>query len=426
MARLVLVAVITALALVNAQSDFPTVCPTSYTCAAVGASCFPTSPLNSVACTQSDEVYNSNYTACICSIRPIVTDSSVLGGTCFELYSSSPAYVHTCRKSDVNQGPGQQPLLKWYLSSSKYIGDVCTSDYQCSPPRQCISGKCAANLALGDVCKNTTVFTGTFPNYGMCSTMAYCPQYNITTQDSLELSYCTPKLALGATCYVYDDKPCAGHAARCLSTSNVYPSSAWGTCVLEQFNFVLPGMRANDSRQCTSGYWNGTTQLCLDRDAIIAAGIVNLGADCTYDSDCSSLYAGTTVSHCACNGGGAANKAVCKSSVSNIATLAQRQAARATELANYQKLWVGGCESYTGSTQTTDYCGFRAGVTYTSDGSDSDSFAEACAIYRARKAAGVPDCDGILTAYCGALHTMTVSMVSIVAMALFAWLGPKA
>jgi len=156
---------------------------------------------------------------------------------------------------------------------------------------------------------------------------------------------------------------------------------------------------------------------CLDYQTIYGTFKALINTVCTADANCTNPDSSKSAGY-----GGSCN--VCNSAtgvltcgwMNDPATLA---ASTALNTKNKKALWNLGCTEnpYTpnpGVAASTDFCSVRAG-TFVAQG--------ICAALKAAVAAGLPDC-GVLAA-CGALHTMTTSVLSIVALIIAAWAGPK-
>jgi hypothetical protein len=356
--------------------QFPVTCQSAiYLCAAVNGSC-DTDVIAGVyvnyECPRGTyELREGLFQRCRCA--PLVQVNSVLGASCTP--GDIPSnYGHVCASNPMAL-PTPDSTYHWY--SQKTQGDSCSSVYDCLPPRRCIGGQCAALLSVGDVCVNYT--SGSFwDRSSYCPVTAWC---NITqvpgTFDSL--GRCQPKLAEGELCTEDDQCP---FSTQGFMSCSINPGTTETRCLVNKYYWIPTGQRSNSTfsgLSCQSGIVD-SNGLCADYDTLRNTfRTTEEGRACTDTANC-------TIGSCTCFLGAA----TCQWYRSTPSSLASSES---TRLSRYRAYYGQGCE----------YNPFRFA-----------SFDSGNCIARAGYYTTPPQ-----GYYCGALHTMAVSSVTIALLALF-------
>jgi len=280
----------------------------------------------------------------------------------------------------------------WVCSGTKFVGDKCSSDLECTWPRVCTGGTCAANLAVNAACYDTS-----YNSLGLCPITQYC---------NSQTRMCSNGLSAGALC-VNQGAQC-GVGLQCSLFSS--------TCEPYRIGYLAAGAQANASYECASGLYNRTDgkYYCVDWDAQLAifkAQYENVVCDNTVSANpCGFL------GRCRCSGLLSGNTAKCELNYPTPADFVKQF----TLIADSFALPASGCEGLNipGPDAFTDnnYC-------VVSSGFFARYLAFQCDILAATTIpAGTVDCYGYKDKFCNGASSVGASLFVTAIVSLFAFI----
>jgi len=369
-------------------------CP-DLSCTASGGNCYSSDGTVSYTCTVTTQQQNRTYQACTCAEN----SAFVVGAAC-------SAGSQSCGDMQICSTRSTTLPMTYNCYSQKYVGDVCSSSYDCLPPRTCTNNVCTANIALGATCTSADV----------CPVGAACASTTLGGATT-----CMNYLAKGAACTAAQSmwpnySPCA---------SGQLCGFVSGVCEVPTFGSYAVGAVVNASFQCASQFTNssyspmtGYVTTCIDYAPILAAwNTAYAGKACSDYSQLNADCGGTGITalgRCQCSSKSSGNTGTCMLPQTNPAT-------QVTYLNIYistaAMALAGGCESTSppdiSQRSNNDYCTVKVGIM-------SAFIKLQCSLVAANPSIVGVDCSGLVATLCNSAFTNGVSLLTIALAALFA------